>query len=113
MATEQIKAHLKRQLESDHNQQLVSQLKQAQWQKSSNYLKEREIDLSSNMLQSLHRRQFDLNSMDMNKQRQVAYRQVLDEQVELKPEHERSMQHRRHSSNRNESPVEEVMNNSP
>jgi hypothetical protein len=56
MATEQIRAHVKRELEQQHNQILLGQVKESHWQKAFNFQKEREIDLSSNMLQSLHRR---------------------------------------------------------
>lgn len=69
--------------------------------------------MSQNQLQSLHRRQYDLNSQELSKRRQEAYKEILDSQVAMKDNQDRLLQHRRVFSNHNgpisHSPVEDIM----
>lgn len=86
LATEQIKNQVKRGLQMQHNALLWDQLQQDKWQKSFNFQHEREVDLSSNMLTSLQKRQYDYNAQNLNRMRQEAYKDVLDRQVLMKQE---------------------------
>ena len=62
LATEQLKDQVKRTIAQQGGQLLYNQVQNQQWQKAFNFQKEREVDMSQNQLQSLHRRQYDLNS---------------------------------------------------